>query len=259
MPLKFTEKLWPKTVSKRNSTLPFTSADDDVFLVSYPRSGNTWLRFLIASYLSGSKVDFFSVHDIMPDMHERPESIKQLKSRPRFIKSHFSYCSEMQNVIYLVRNVREVAVSYFHFHRRNKQISEDSTFEQFLLTFNQGNVGYGRWSDHLNSWIDHAPARFLLVRYEDLVLNPVGELIRMCVFSKIPVDLARIEKAVEQCSFENMSKLDAAQPRRGLNPTEKNKMFIREGGTDYSSYFTGSMQAEFMANHGTAMKRLGYV
>jgi hypothetical protein len=79
------------------------------------------------------------------------------------------------------------------------------------------------------------------------------------VFGKIPVDVARIKAAVEKSSFEKMSKLDAAQPRRGIVPTDKNKMFVREGGTDYSSYFNESMHAELLKIHGGAMKRLGYI
>jgi hypothetical protein len=74
-------------------------------------------------------------------MHERPELIDKIERRPRVVKSHVPYCSEMRNVIYLVRNGRDVAVSYFHFHRRNKLVGEDCTFEQFITLFNEGKVG----------------------------------------------------------------------------------------------------------------------
>lgn len=239
--------------------IPFRVRDDDIFLVSYPRSGNTWMRFLIGNYLSGGKIDFLNVHSFMPDMHYQSDQVEKSTLSPRIIKSHFAFRPEFRNVIYLVRNGKDVAVSYFHFHRRSKLIPETCTFAEFLGKFNEGSVEFGKWSDHVNSWIDKGPERFLFVRYEDLKTNPVGELIRLCLFAKMEVDLERIRYAVEVSKFENMSKLDVEQPRRGIQPKDKDQLFVRAGGTNYDKDFDEGMNRRFLEANGTAMKRLGYI
>lgn len=243
----------------QQSEIPFRIREDDIFLVSYPRSGNTWMRFMIGNYLSGGKIDFINVHSFMPDMHFQTQEVEKSTMEPRIIKSHFAFRPEFKNVIYLVRNGKDVAVSYYHFHRRSKLIPETCTFGEFLQKFNEGSVEYGKWSDHVDSWIDRGPDRFLFVRYEDLKANPVGELIKICVFANMEVDLARLQYAVEVSKFENMSKLDGEQPRRGVQPKDKDQMFIREGGTNYDKNFDEEMNRQFLAAHGAAMKRLGYI
>ncbi len=246
-------------ITAKGAKVPFAMLEDDIFLVSYPRSGNTWMRFLIGNYLSGGKIDFLNVSSFMPDMHYQAEEIGKITSRPRIIKSHLPFCPEFKNVICLVRNGKDVAVSYFHFHRRMKLIPESCTFGEFLRKFNGGEVEFGKWGTHVDSWLDKGPARFLFVRYEDLKTNPVGELIKICVFAKIEVDLARIKFAVDASKFESMSKLDVEQPRRGIQPKEKNQLFVREGGTNYDEYFDKELSGQFMKAQGAAMKRLGYI
>ncbi len=204
-------------------------------------------------------MDFFNVHAFMPDLDENPEAVKQLACHPRFIKTHSPFRPDLNNVIYLVRNGRDVAVSYYHFYIRTKKVPKNFTFAAFADAFAKGRVGYGLWNNHVESWLENPPSRFLLVRYEDVKAKPVDELVRICNFAKIKVDLPRLRSAVEASSFENMAKLDAAQPRRGIVPKEKNEMFVREGGTNYSSYFDEAMNAEFLKAHGAAMRRLGYL
>ncbi|MBD3881009.1 sulfotransferase domain-containing protein [Phormidium tenue FACHB-886] len=76
---------------------------DDIFLVSYPRSGSTWLRFLIASYLADQQTDFFKFMRIVPEFttaHSRsinskiPESLKVIFLITRTI-GELSIWSEM--------------------------------------------------------------------------------------------------------------------------------------------------------------------
>src|SRR6266511_1501639 len=66
----------------------FTSFSDDIMLVSYPRSGNTWLRFLIGNLISREPVRFANIERIIPDIYHHSDRELRKLPRPRFLKSH---------------------------------------------------------------------------------------------------------------------------------------------------------------------------
>ena len=93
-----------------------TIFDDDIFLVSYPRSGNTWIRFLLGTLITEKKIDWENMELGIPDIY-RNTNKKLLKyNRPRFIKSHHSFDERYSKVVYLVRDVRDVIISYYNFY-----------------------------------------------------------------------------------------------------------------------------------------------
>ncbi len=62
---------------------------DDVFLTSYPRSGNTWTRFLVGNLLhQEEEVTFLSVERLVPDMYKHSDRVLRTLPRPRIMKSH---------------------------------------------------------------------------------------------------------------------------------------------------------------------------
>src|SRR5712692_2587973 len=66
-----------------------TVFDDDVFLVSYPRSGNTWTRFLIGNLLhQDDPVTFGNIESRIPEIYFNPDHVMRRLTRPRILKSH---------------------------------------------------------------------------------------------------------------------------------------------------------------------------
>ena len=123
-----------------------------MFLVSYPRSGNTWVRFLLANLLKeGSEVeiDFHNVHRYVPEINRNNDIIKSLVP-PRVIKSHALYQQSFPKVIYLVRDGRDVYVSYYYY--RLKQLDEGSTFSDFLR---REDHFPSSWKDHIELWFEN--------------------------------------------------------------------------------------------------------
>lgn len=98
--------------------------DDDIFLVSYPKSGNTWLRFLVANYFVGDQltVDLRNIEIIVPDIYVHNIYYFEKLKGPRIIKSHELFDPRYGKTIYIVRDPRDVALSYWHFQIKKKLI-----------------------------------------------------------------------------------------------------------------------------------------
>src|SRR5437868_10954354 len=89
---------------------------DDVFIVSFPRSGNTWTRFLVGNLISQNEpISFVNVESRIPDIYLHSQESLCRMSRPRVLKSHEPFDPRYKKVIYVVRDPRDVAVSRYHF------------------------------------------------------------------------------------------------------------------------------------------------
>ena len=242
--------------------MPETSYPDDVFLVSYPKSGNTWLRFLLGNYITGNKCDFTTAHLIIPDIHYNPKHCSEIQ-RPRLIKSHMPYVPEYRRVVYLVRDGRDVAVSYYFHSMKYSLMKKDSSFEEFLDHFNRGAVDdFGLWVAHVHSWLDHGPKDFLLVRYEDLKADPESLLIRILEFAGVPADHDTALRAIEASRFEKMRDLEKKQHHQfdRLSNSDPAISFVRKGEVgDYQNHFNNILMQKFLAVHGGALERLNYI
>ena len=240
---------------------PINVLPDDVFLVSYPKSGNTWVRFLIGNYLTGNKCDFTNSHLIIPDIHFNPEQCSKIQ-QPRFIKSHNKFTSAYPRVVYIVRDGRDVAISYYFHTMKIGKISEDANFEDYLEKFNSGLLDrFSTWSNHVNSWLNNASNNFLLVRYEDLKLNPLQKLIQILEFSGISINYDVAEAAVEASKFEKMKFLEKSQQEmfEGFAKYDSNIPFVRSGEVgNWKTFFTRESTSRFIKIHGSALERLGY-
>jgi len=243
--------------------IPLEIFPDDVFLVSYPKSGKTWLRFLIGNYLSGNRWDFpNSYRDIVPDIDYNPQQCSQIQ-RPRFIQSHWSFTPAVSRVVYLVRDGRDVAVSYYFHFKKFRGISKETRFEDFLEMFNnQGLDNLPIWSSHVNQWVNNASERFLLIKYEDMKVNTVAELTRILEFAGINVDYDAVIAAVKASEFEKLKAYESLQEKilfEDIVNSDLSIKFFRKGEVGESKkFFNDELMAKFIEIHGTALKRLGY-
>src|SRR5271166_567305 len=122
---------------------------DDIFLVSYPKSVNTWTRFLVANLLYPEKhPDFSNINELIPD----PEALSQRHllsmPRPRALKSHQYFDPRYQKIVYVVRDPRDVALSQYHFHRKRRLVEDKYPVERFVTRFIAGETSiYGSWAE----------------------------------------------------------------------------------------------------------------
>jgi len=238
---------------------------DDIFIVSYPKSGNTWTRFLVGNLLHPvPRADFSNINEIVPD----PEAltIRHLARmpRPRFIKSHQYFDPRYRKIIYVVRDPRDVVLSQYHFHRKRKLLRDDSSLEQFVARFVAGKTSvYGSWGENVASWLATrgGSPEFLLLRYEDMLENTVRELSKVASFLGMQPTADQLALAVAQSSAAEMRKLEKSQAHlwSSIKDTRQDVPFIREaraGGWKTELPFPQVQTIE--ATWSEIMKYLGY-
>jgi len=162
-----------------SASLPTNSSAEDVWLVEFPKSGVTWLSFLLANVNNkmndfNCEVNFFNIHHFIPDIH-LSQHLKEHTGFPgfRFIKSHSELNPYYYRVIYIVRDPRSVMVSYYKFlvglnsYRGNlSEFIRDETF------------GIKAWNRHLDMWINKSNIgiRINFLKYEDLLDDTEAQL-----------------------------------------------------------------------------------
>src|ERR687888_658228 len=90
----------------------FTVFNDDVFLTSFPKSGNTWTRFLVANLIHPHEpVTFLNIEHIIPEPELQSRRFLSKCPRPRVLKSHSPFDPQYKRVVHIVRDPRDVALS----------------------------------------------------------------------------------------------------------------------------------------------------
>jgi estrone sulfotransferase len=235
--------------------LPKQLYPDDVFIVSYPRSGNTWVRFLFANLLGrqGEEIDFYSVHQHVPEVG-RHESIIERLQHPRLIKSHSPYVPEYSKVIYIVRDGRDVYVSYYFYN--SKRLPHGTTFKEFLKRTDHFPC---LWSEHVSSWLFDRPesSNVLVVRFEDLISNCLAQLERMCRFIGLERNTEELRSAVSAASFSNLHRLETERGRPYAG--EQTQIFTRSGNIgDWHGYFGIEEKQIYKSREGHVLIQAGY-
>jgi hypothetical protein len=199
---------------------------DDLFLVSYPRSGNNWMRFLIGNLMDpNNPVTFANLESRVPEIYFNPDHRLRRLPRPRVFKSHQPFEPYYSRVIYIVRDPRDVAVSNYHHNLKAGNIPPQYTVENFIPRFVAGEFDskWGSWADHVKSWfyLRQNDPRFLLLRYEDMKADPVAHLARVAAFLqqcsfRVEARLETLQRAIDLSSPEHMRALEAVQGRAWL-------------------------------------------
>jgi hypothetical protein len=188
---------------------------DDIFIVSYPKSGNTWTRFLIANLAYPNEpANFANINRLTPDPEGLSKRQLSRQPRPRILKSHQYFDPRYPRIIYVVRDPRDVALSQYHFHRKRALIADDYPVERFVTRFVAGETSpYASWGQNVESWLatrNHRPG-FLLLRYEDMMADPRRELVKVAAFLGIVPTPQRIDQAVQRSSADHMRTLEKTQ------------------------------------------------
>lgn len=234
----------------------------DIMIASYPKSGNTWLRMLLSSLVAGQIDSFDDLPSYVPELEVlgRMKNAYRLQSGGRMVKTHEQWTERYCRGVYVVRDCRDVAVSYYWHQLSTGQFAGE--FGDFFKEFLRGGVdGYGRWDRHIYSWLDAAIAarkKFLIIRYEDMLGDAEHVLEKVARFVGLDVSSLDVARAVVENSPERMRLKEMGAksiPRSGKVKVP----FVRNAKTgSWRSMMSADQVKALKQEMGRAAVRLGY-
>jgi hypothetical protein len=224
---------------------------EDTYLVSFPRSGNTWLRCLLTAVVHDGELTPDLLAQTVPDVHHSDPAVRP-RAGPIWVKSHFPAPPRpfAGRVLYLVRHGLDAMMSYHHYLQLRGRVGPNVAFDEFVES---SDVWPCPWPDHVQGWLDALdavpPNRREVVRYEDLLARPHEQLSEICRFLGLVPDPAAIDVAVSVSRPERLAGLEAATGSGSLNHVGR-KPAVQQG--------HGPGTERFLADCAPILVRAGY-
>ena len=247
-----------------------------VWLASYPKSGNTWVRLFLRSYLSKDKEVFninqkpgdqfkinrFPNYEILKEMQISSNNFFEiaknwitvqekinLNNKLNILKTHNALCtingSKFTNkentigAIYIVRDPRDVAVSFSHHLGISlKEVvdliinEKHSIYESDFVPEKNGTGStlLSSWANHYKSWKNYNLSKILIIKYEDLVNKTFEKFYEIVSYlnklQNIEIDERKISNSIGLTKFENLQELEK---KYGFEESTSSKAFFRAG------------------------------
>lgn len=253
----------------------FQARPDDILIATYPKAGTTWVSYILDLLYFGQtaperqtsipiyqRVPFLEI--CVPVMPPGTELANNLPTSPRLIKTHLpiqfvpkSFWEQNCRIIYVARNAKDNAVSYFHFDRMNMVQPEPGDWSNFLQRFIEGKMVFGSWYDHVTDWWKKKQnnSRLLYLFFEDLVEDTGRELDRLCSFLEISPSVEEKERIRGGVQFDNMKKNSMANYSTIQVMDFKISPFMRKGKVgDWRNHFTVAQNEQFDEDYPKKMK-----
>ncbi|OMP05335.1 hypothetical protein COLO4_08917 [Corchorus olitorius] len=244
----------------------FQARASDIFLVTLPKSGTTWLKAMVFALVNRTTYDPKSTqhplvsnnpHELFPFLEFEPRNDdNQVDSSPppRLIATHLPLVSLPESVkksacklVYLCRNPKDNFLSLWHWHFSNNPTTEkwEETFEKFSRGVNL----YGPFWDHaLGYWKQSLenPERVLFFKYEELKEDPGNHLRKLAEFIGFPISKEEesfnvVDQILELCSFDHLSNLEVNRTGKLLSGHNKSSFFRRGEVGDWKNHLTPKM------------------
>lgn len=270
-----------------------------VWLASYPKSGNTWLRLLLEGYRRNGLVDLNDVRigtsdggatimqgvSPMPitslgwqfELLLRPAALLHLFCRlaaPVYIKTHFAnlqpdgglpHCIPAQftkQAVYVVRDPRSLVSSVMKFFQFTVEKTVDAMRSvDFRIggTEHFSTVLVSSWSNHVRSWVGETNFPVHIVKYEDLLEDAEKELREVLVF--LGDEEPDSGRIAKAVEATKIAKLQEQENQNGFreNSSTGGGFFASGGGTRWQEELGPRWIKQIEEDHGEVMRALGYL
>jgi hypothetical protein len=211
---------------------------DDIFIVSYPKSGTTLMQMMLHQLKTSGEMDFPHINSISPWFELEiargtPQNLEV--PSPRVLKTHLPYRKVPRGAryLYLARDVRDVAWSAYHHSRL--MMGVDPPLDLFMEHFFEGQTKFNSWFEHTESWWPHRnDDDVLFLRYKDIIADLEGTARRVAAFCGLAIREVEMPRIVARCSLEFMKRHQEKFDPRPLFPgapgaAHGSAQFIREG------------------------------
>jgi hypothetical protein len=270
-----------------------------VWIASYPKSGNTWVRLFIANLIADrpEPLDINAVGTFVPGEADpgwfrrsarrplnelsdeeiaalRPavqESIARARPRGLLLKTHNALGEHKGHPlismaatawsIYIVRDPRDVALSA----RSHFGLGLDETIAAMARSTRssprpeqQIYEVYESWSNHVKSWTQFRHPRLLVLRYEDLLAEPLRSFTAVARALGLERDRGRVERAIAHSSFAEVSAQERAKGF-GERSTYGGHFFRSGRAGAWREELTAAQAERIARDHAAQMRRFGYL
>lgn len=274
--------------------------DDDnhgaIWLASYPKSGNTWLRCLLEAYRRNGKLDLNDIRITSSDggatlirgvspiplealglngqLLLRPAALLNLFCRlsaPIWVKTHFANIQPdglphlipvewTKKAVYIVRDPRAVVLSLASYFQLSVETAVATmTLKNFTIGDNKNfaSVMVSSWSNHVSSWVGEKRYPVHIVKYEDMVADAGKELAEVLEFLGEEVDQATIKIAVEATEIAQLAEKEG---QTGFHENVSARgAFFNGGGSRWEDELGPKWIKQIEADHGEVMRVIGYL
>jgi len=252
----------------------------DVFLVGHPKSGNTWLAYMIAIMLRAGDpegaITVANLGEFVPAIHGDELAILRHRGLPdpRVFRNEFpSYPNRYPRTLYVVRDPRSVLVSYYH-HYKVTTGDESISLDRFVAKYLADGCILNweplvRWDKQVAGWMERArDASVMMVTFEALHQDRRAVLGKVATFCRIASPVHSIAVAAERGSFGAMRSeeeewgaqaylLDGSEAYR--KRPGQGDWFFRQGRIDgWKDELPASARRAIESEFGPVMEALGY-
>ncbi|XP_004614069.2 amine sulfotransferase-like [Sorex araneus] len=240
----------------------FEIRDDDVFIITYPKSGTIWTQQILS-------LIYFEEHrkqtqktdtiDRAPFLEYNIRNMNYItRPSPRLFSSHLPYYlvpnglkNKKAKIVYVYRNPKDVMTSFFHFSNLVVKLEVAESIQSYMNTFLDGKVIGSIWFDHVKGWYEHRHKfNILFVSYEEMKKDLKSAVQKICKFLGKELSEDDLDAVVTQATFKNMK----SDPRANYNDILKYEIgtrndtgrFLRKGTIgDWKNHFTVEQSERF--------------
>ncbi|XP_019640048.1 PREDICTED: sulfotransferase family cytosolic 1B member 1-like [Branchiostoma belcheri] len=264
---------YPRQVTREilEAMKTFQTRDDDIAIVSYPKTGTNWTLEIVTHILqaagrSAANSDEHLIGKLEFHYPENPHPSYVLLEdapSPRVILTHLKPGTApprianprgKEKILVVMRNPKDTAVSYYHHCLKCRNIDANQLpWPKYFQDALAGKEEYGIFFDHVLSWWQkRGDPHFIFLKYEDMKKDVASEVKKIAKFLEADLDAATIARIAEKCTFEGMkSTLDNSRySGRRVN--------ARKGVVgDWKNYFTDEQNQAFDAQYDEKLKGTG--
>ncbi|CAH1779252.1 unnamed protein product [Owenia fusiformis] len=232
----------------------FKVRPDDIFINSYPKSGHHWTYEIISRLTAGSGGRNTTTNKMDAFFEWRRISVFDNLPSPRLLLTHLPFHLMPKEAfkkpckhIYLVRNPKDTAVSFYYHTKGLRALDYDGSFSDFYESFIKGEVEYNSWFDHVSSWWKSTKnhPNVLWVHYEDLNKKFIPTLKKMASFLGYQANDNLLQQIAEKSSFKNMKEHSEKHDLKAMWKTKDGTMFRKGQVGNWKEYFTVAQNEKF--------------
>lgn len=270
-----------------------------IWLASYPKSGNTWMRaFLhnllrdpsesydinkITDFTTGdSSINWYQMQDPRPWQEWTALDVAKMRRGAQlqicrwrkddtFVKTHnasvwfLGYPLIHQDLtagaIYIVRNPLDVCISLTHHYGCDIDTAINILADPTIGSKTNDKIVYEvhkTWTTHVDSWTSQARPGLAVLRYEDMLADPMRAFGGLIQFLGINAPKARLQRAVERSSFKSLREQEDKKGFKEKSPHAQK--FFREGRAEqWREMLTPAQVEKIVSTHRDMMQRFGYL